>query len=117
MLFRPQCEVIKKVAEEGPCIIIGRCADYVLKDRDDVLNVFIHADKDFRVQRFMETNNCTKKEAEVAVKKRDKGRQNFYRYYSDREWGDVDNYAISLDSHKVGIENCVNIIKETYCRK
>lgn len=112
-----QCEIIKKIAQEGPCIIVGRCADYVLKDRVDVVNVFIHASKDFRVKRFEQTNKCTPKEAEVAVKKRDKGRKNFYRYYSDREWGDIDNYTIALDSEKTGIDRCVHLIKEIYEEK
>lgn len=111
-VFFIQCKVIKDLASRGPCIFVGRCADYVLKERDDVLNVFIQADKPYRVERFSQEYGCTAKEAEVAIKKRDKGRQNYHKYYSDREWGKSENYDMVMNSKKIGIEGCAKIIAD-----
>lgn len=111
-VFFIQCRVIKELAERGPCIFVGRCADYVLKERDDILNVFVHADKEFRVERFAKNNQCSEKEAEIAIKKRDKGRQNYHKYYSDREWGKSENYDLIFNSQKIGIDTCVKIIAD-----
>lgn len=113
-VFFIQCDIIKKLATESPCVIVGRCADYILKERNDCLNVFIHADKEYRINRWMEDNNGSRKDAELAIKKYDKSRQNYYRYYTDREWGDSRNYAITLDSSKLGIDACVDILINAY---
>lgn len=113
-VFFIQCDIIKKLAADGPCVIVGRCADYILKERQDTLNVFIHADREYRIDRYAKLNELSIKEAESIVKKKDKSRQNYYRYYTDREWGDMRNYAITLDSKTVGIDNCVKIIEDVY---
>lgn len=113
-VFFIQCDIIKKLAADGPCVIVGRCADYILKERQDTLNVFIHADREFRVDRYAKLNKISIKEADSIVKKQDKSRQNYYRYYTDREWGDMRNYAITLDSKTVGIDNCAKIIEDIY---
>ncbi len=109
-VFFVQCDVIKELAAKGPCVFVGRCADYVLKDREDCINVFVHGKKEDKIKHYMETNQCSAKEAESAIKKRDKSRANFYRYYTDSEWGVVGNYDITLDSASIGIDQCVDIL-------
>ena len=113
-VFFIQCDIIKKLASESPCVIVGRCADYILKERTDCLNIFVHGDKQYRTERFANDNNVSMKDAENSIKKYDKSRQNYYRYYTDREWGDSRNYAMTLDSSKLGIDACVEIIKSAY---
>lgn len=113
-VFFIQCDIIKKVANESPCIIVGRCADYILRERTDCLNVFIHADKNYRKERFARVNNISEKEAEGVIRKRDKSRQNYYRYYTDREWGDMRNYALTLDSSMLGDDMCADLIIKAY---
>lgn len=113
-VFFIQCDIIKKIASEGPCVIVGRCADYILKDRDDCLNVFIHADKEYRVNRYARIHNIPEKEAETIIKKSDKSRMNYYRYYTDKEWGNIRNYDLTLNTRKLGIEGCVDVISEIY---
>ena len=97
-LYLVQEEVIKGVANDGPCVIVGRCADYVLRERSDVLNVYIHADMDER-------------DIEGSIKKIDKRRANYYEYYTDRKWGRAENYDISINSTTFGIDGTVEIIK------
>lgn len=113
-VFFIQCDIIKKIANESPCIIVGRCADYILRDRNDCLNIFVHAGKEFRAKRFAELNDMSVKDAESTIKKRDKSRQNYYRYYTDKEWGDMKNYALTLNTEVLGIDSCVSLIKEAY---
>ena len=113
-VFFIQCDIIKKIANESPCIIVGRCADYILRDRNDCLNIFVHAGKEFRAKRFAELNDMNVKDAESTIKKRDKSRQNYYRYYTDKEWGDMKNYALTLNTEVLGIDSCVSLIKEAY---
>lgn len=115
-VFFIQCDIIKKVATESPCIIVGRCADYILRERDDCLNVFVHAGKKYKIDRFSKLNNISEKEAENIMKKRDKSRQNYYRYYTDKEWGDIKNYALALNTEILGIDTCADIIMEAYKR-
>ncbi len=113
-VFFIQCDIIKKVANDSPCIIVGRCADYILRERDDCLNVFVHADKEYRKERFAKLNNISEKEAESVIKKRDKSRQNYYRYYTDKEWGNMKNYALTLDSKVLGNDMCAELILKAY---
>ncbi len=113
-VFFIQCDIIKKVANDSPCIIVGRCADYILRERDDCLNVFVHADKEYRKERFAKLNNISEKEAESVIKKRDKSRQNYYRYYTDKEWGNMKNYALALDSKVLGNDMCAELILKAY---
>lgn len=115
-VFFIQCDIIKKVAAESPCIIVGRCSDYILRERDDCLNVFVYAGKRYKIERFSKLNNISEKEADSIMKKRDKSRQNYYRYYTDKEWGDIKNYALGLNTEILGIDNCADIIMEAYRR-
>lgn len=110
-LFNYQAKVIKDLAEKGSCVIVGRCADFVLKDRDDVVSVFIHAPKEYCMARAMERNDMTEKEMEKFIAKTDKYRGDFYHYYTGNIWSDARNYDLCLNSAKLGFEKCVEEIK------
>lgn len=109
-LFNYQAKIMKELAETESCVIIGRCADYVLKDYPRVLSVFIHADKQFCLDRAMERHSMTVREMEKYIEKTDKERADFYKYYTGREWTDARNYDLCLDSGKLGFEKCVEEI-------
>lgn len=110
-LFLVQSQVVEQVAAEGPCVIVGRSADYVLKDRDDVLNVYVHADMKDRIDRAVHSYEVDERDIENSVKKIDKRRSNYYEYYTDRKWGNAENYDISINSSAFGIDRTVSIIK------
>ena len=110
-LYLVQEEVIKGVACEGSCVIVGRCADYVLRDRSDVLNVYIHADMEDRKERAVHSYEVDERDIEGSIKKIDKRRANYYEYYTDRKWGRAENYDISINSSTFGIDGTVEIIK------
>lgn len=107
-----QAKIIKELAEKGPCVIVGRCADYILEKREDVLNVFIHADMDFKKKHSMDQHHFPAEEAEQIIRKQDKLRASHYRYYTERKWGDAPNYHLCLDSGEFGIEKCITIIED-----
>lgn len=109
-LFNYQAKVMKDLAENESCVIIGRCADYVLKDHPKVLSVFIHADKQFCLDRAMERHSMSVREMEKYIEKTDKKRADFYKYYTGREWTDARNYDLCLNSGKLGFEKCVEEI-------
>ncbi len=109
-LFLIQSKTIKKIASEGSCVIIGRCADYVLRDYPHLVSAFIHAPLDARVYRAIHTYEIDEDKAEDVCLKSDKTRASFYNYYSDQKWGMCRTYDLSLDSSKLGIEGCVDII-------
>lgn len=109
-LFNYQAKIIKELAEKESCVIVGRCADYVLKDCNHVLSVFIHGPKDFCMQEAAKKINLTGKELEKFITKTDKERADYYKYYTGREWTDARNYDLCLDSSKLGFERCVEEI-------
>lgn len=109
-LYILQHQIIKKLADEGPCVIVGRCADYVLKDRDDCVNIFIHADIEYRKKRAIEIHNVQKNRAEQIVNKTDKVRANYYSFYSGQKWGFAQNYHLSIDSSNLTPEQAVKLI-------
>ncbi len=109
-VFIVQSEIIKKVAAEGPCVIIGRCADYVLKDEKNVVDVFIHSDIENRVARAVKYYGLEEEKAKDVIIKTDKRRASYYNYYSGQRWGEADNYEISLNSDRVGLEKCVDVL-------
>lgn len=110
-LFFAQLEAIRKIASEESCVIIGRCADYALRDFTKVLNVFISAPLELRVKRAIEVYNIAEKHAEDYVKRIDKQRTSYYNYYTDKRWGQPQNYQICLDSSALGIDGTVAAIK------
>ena len=110
-LFNNQAKVIKDLAAQESCIIIGRCADYVLKDYPNVVSVFVHADRKFCLDRSMERHSMTEKEMQKYIEKTDQYRGDFYRYHTGHEWVDARNYDLCLNSGKLGFEKCVEEIK------
>lgn len=109
-IFLIQSKTVRKVADQGSCVIIGRCADYILRDDPAVLSVFIHAPLEERVKRAVSLYNVPEDKAEDVCLKNDKSRANFYNYYSDQKWGMCRSYELALDSSVLGIEGCVEAI-------
>ncbi len=109
-LFNYQAKIIKELASENSCVIIGRCADYVLRDFDNVLSVFVHAPKDFCMKKAAEKHSMSESDLEKFIAKTDKGRADYYKYHTGREWTDARNYDLCLDSSKLGFERCVDEI-------
>lgn len=109
-LWNVQCSVILQLAEKGPCVIVGRNADYILKDRTNCLHAFVHADKDFRADRIVRLYGESEKSPATRLAEKDKRRQVNYHHYTGRTWGDAHNYDICLDSSKLGIETCADMI-------
>ena len=106
-----QFEAIRKLADEGDGIFVGRCADYVLRNRDDVVRVFIKADMAFRIKTIMERKNLSEDQAKKLIKEVDKDRSSYYRYYTDQIWGDCEYYDLCIDSGKLGIDGTVEVIR------
>lgn len=105
-----QTELIKELAEKESCVIVGRGADYILKDRRDCLHVFIYGNIDDRKKRVISEHGIAENEAEALVSWRDKKRAQHYKYYTDRSWGMASNYNLCLDSSCLGVESCVDFI-------
>lgn len=109
-LWNVQCNVILQLADKGPCVIVGRNADYILKDREDVLHVYLHADTAFRIATVIEYDGVTAKNPEAILQERDKRRRLNYQHYTGRTWGVSQNYDICLNSGTFGLEKCADII-------
>ena len=109
-IFLVQSKIIRELAEKGPCVIVGRNADYVLKDREDVLHTFIHADEDFRADRIVRLYGESEKSPKARLAEKDKRRKVNYQHYTGRNWGEACNYDICLDSGTIGVETCADII-------
>ncbi len=111
-VFLAQFDTIKKIADEGPCVIVGRCADYALADYSNVLNLFICGDEDCKIRRIKERFDDVKTddEAKDMMNKKDKQRQSYYNYYSSKKWGRADSYDLCINSSILGIEGTVNFI-------
>ena len=105
-------DTIKKLADKGPCVLIGRCADYALKDRDDVINLFITAPLENRIKRVAARNGISENEAKDRIKKTDKSRASYYNYYSAKDWGDAKSYDLCIDSSLLGIDGTVELLKD-----
>ena len=105
-------DTIKKLADKGPCVLIGRCADYALKDRDDVINLFITAPLENRIERVARRNGITRDEAKERIKRTDKSRASYYNYYSSKDWGDAKSYDLCIDSSLLGIEGTVELLEK-----
>ena len=106
--------MILELAEKSSCVIVGRCADYILRDAADCLTVFIHADMAQRAKRIVEVYGQREEAPEKRLRDKDKRRASYYQFYTDMEWGDARNYHVSLDSGVLGIEKCVGILTELY---
>lgn len=111
-LYMVQAQVVQQVAEQGPCVIVGRSADYVLRNRPDVLHVFIHAELKDRKEKAIHSYEVDERNIEESIKKIDKRRANYYEFYTDRKWGRAENYDITINASTFGIDGTVEIIKE-----
>ena len=105
-----QINVIKRFAEQGSCVIVGRGADYILREREDCFNVFIRADMSFKAKRVIEQYGETNVKIEERLRDKDARRRVFYRAFTMREWADIDNYNLVLDSGAIGFDKCADII-------
>ena len=111
-LFNYQAKIIKQLADrDEPCVIVGRCADFILRDRDNVIDVFVWAPFSDCIKNVMELESLTEKDAEKKIKKINKYRSEFYRFYSCREWDNFKNYELCLNSSALGFEKCAEVIK------
>ena len=109
-LWVMQRQVILDLAEKGPCVIVGRCADYILRDRDDCLHAFIHAAKDKRAERIVRVYGESEKSPEARLDDKDGRRAVNYKHFTGRDWGRCENYHLALDSGALGIDTCVELI-------
>ena len=110
--FTFQSDVIRKVAGEHSCVIVGRCADYILRDNKRCINVFVHADMEKRVKTVMNRQHISEQEARELIRKMDKTRPNYYNFYSDKEWGVASSYHLSVDSGVLGVHKTVDFIQK-----
>ena len=115
MVYEAQRKVILDLAEKESCVIIGRNADYILKDRDDVLNVFIHGDMPEKIQRIIHLYNLEEQEAVKMMADTDKRRMINYNFYTEQKWGKASNYTLCLNSSQLGYNRCEAIIMECSC--
>ena len=111
-VFLAQFDTIKKIADDGPCVIVGRCADYALADYKNVLNIFIFGDEECKVKRIMERFNLSEDKAKDMIVKKDKQRQSYYNYYSSKKWGRADTYDLCINSSVLGIEGTVKLLTQ-----
>ena len=112
MLYEAQRKVILEIAEKEPCVIIGRNADFILKGRNDVLNVFIHGNQPEKIKRIMRLYHVSEQEAVDMMADTDKRRMTNYNFYTDQKWGKASNYTLCLNSSQLGYERCERIIME-----
>lgn len=112
LVYEAQRKVILEIAEKEACVIIGRNADFILKDRDDVLNVFIHGDMPEKTRRICRLYNVSKQDAAKMITDTDKRRMTNYNFYTDQKWGKASNYALCLNSSQLGYDRCEAIIME-----
>lgn len=108
-IYESEVEVIKELAEK-PCIILGRCASEILKDRKNVFNIYVCADKEDRVRRIMEKDGISYEEADEKVKRTDEERATYYHEHTGKAWGDVNNYHMILNTSDLGVDNCADIL-------
>ena len=111
-IFLAQFDAIRRIASEGPCVIVGRCADYVLRDKPNAVSVFVKADIRQRMERAVSLYGVDPAKAEETVRKADKQRASYYNYYATATWGDVNNYDLCVDTGKLGIDGTVELIEQ-----
>ena len=106
-----QFDAIRSLADEGDCVFVGRCADYILRSRQDMVSVFIMADMDFRIKTMMARRELTEDQAKKLIRQVDKDRSSYYKYYTDQIWGESENYDLCINSALVGVSGAVEVIK------
>ena len=113
-LWNIQCSAILQLAEKGPCVIVGRNADYILKDQAECLRVYVHASAEKRADRIVRVYGERDETPEKRIADKDSRREAYYEKYTGQTWGDAGNYHIALDSGEIGIETCVAILETLY---
>ena len=113
-LWNIQYQIITELAEKGPCVIVGRCADYILQDKADCFKVFIHANMKYRAERIVKEYGDREESPEQRLKDKDKRRAAYHRFYTNMKWGHAQNYHICLDSGVLGIDKCADTIVRLY---
>ena len=113
-IWNIQSRVITELAEQGPCVIVGRCADYILREKADLLTVFIHASLEKRAERIVKEYGEREETPEQRLRDKDKRRAAYHRFYTDMKWGQAQNYDICLDSGELGLEKCIDLLVELY---
>ena len=113
-LWKIQYQIISRLAGQEPCVIVGRCADYILRDKADCLRVFIHADAQFRARRIVQEYGERAESPEQRLRDKDKRRAAYHRFYTNMKWGHAQNYDLTLNSGTLGIDRCVEIILDLY---
>ena len=111
-IFLAQFDAIKKLVSEGPCVMVGRCADYALESYPNVVSIFIRADMEDRIRRVATRLDLTDAKAKDLINKTDKKRASYYNYYTNKKWGDAESYDICINSSKFGVDGCVKAIKD-----
>lgn len=109
-VFLALFDAIKKIAANEPCVIVGRCADYVLADEPHCLNIFIRSNMDDRIKRISERLNVTENKAKDIIKKKDKERSSYYNYYTSKKWGDARSYDLCLNTSQISVEDSIELI-------
>ena len=109
-LFLEEKKIIEEIVEKHDCVIVGRCASFILYDREDCLKVFVHADKDYRINSAIQTENIASAEADDFLRKSDKRRSNFYSTHTGWKWGDPSKFDLCLNSSGLGLDTCVDIL-------
>lgn len=110
-IYLAQAEVIRKCAAEGPCVIVGRCADYVLRKLDNVVNIFVYADLQFRAERAIRIDGMSPARLEEEILRIDKRRANYHNFHTGEKWGRTENYDLCINSSHVGIDKAVEVIR------
>lgn len=110
-VFLAQFNTIKHIADEGPCVIVGRCSDYALADNKNAVHLYIHADMEKKIERITRLYNLSESKAKELIKKTDKKRASYYNYYSNKKWGEAAGYNLSINSGIIGIEGSIELIK------
>ena len=109
-VFLAQFNAIKEIAKEGPCVMVGRCADYALADNPNLVSVFVHAPLENRIRRIATKYDLTDSKAKDSILKTDKKRASYYNYYSSKKWGEAKSYDLCLDSGQLGIDGSIDLI-------
>lgn len=110
-IYQAQYDTIRKIGEKGGCVIVGRGADYILRDNPHLTSVFIHASEEFRIARIVEYEHVSSQKAKDIITKADKKRASYYNFQTEKKWGSVSSYHLSLDASDIGIDGCVNVIR------
>lgn len=111
-LFKIQSDLIKELAKDNDCVFVGRCADYILRNCENLTRIFCYADTDYRIKNIIKRDGVSEKDAAGAVSKADKRRANYYNFYTNLTWGDVENYDLAVNTATLSVENASKIILE-----